>query len=108
MPCKRLRQRSAKEEAQVIHSQLAQCFGVLANGALKHELLLLLQLEDTLLDRAGHNEARHTDGLVLAQPVDAVLQSRAVAARALRVLRVLDLASHAGSPPPDSSQAQQI
>lgn len=41
---------------------------------LEHQLLLLLQLEDALLDGAADHEAYHRDGLVLAQAVDTVLR----------------------------------
>ena len=46
------------------------------HGALKHEPLLLLQLEDALLDRPADHKARDMDRLVLAQAVDAVLRLR--------------------------------
>lgn len=39
-----------------------------------HQLLLLLQLEDALLDRAADDEARHAHRLELAEAVDAVLR----------------------------------
>mmetsp|Transcript_32898 Transcript_32898/g.72651 ORF Transcript_32898/g.72651 Transcript_32898/m.72651 type:complete len:288 (+) Transcript_32898:313-1176(+) len=64
---------SAKQEAQVILSQPAQRLHVPPHGALKHQLLLLLQLQDTLLNGAPDDEAHHCDGLVLPQAVDTVL-----------------------------------
>ena len=67
--------RLAKEEAEVVDGELAERFSILADGAFEHELLLLLELEDALLNGSRHDEARDTDRLVLPQPVNAVLHT---------------------------------
>ena len=67
----------AEQEAQVIDRQFAQGLCISAYCTLKDETLLLLQLQDALLDGARDYKAGNCDGLVLSEPMDAVLQRRA-------------------------------
>ena len=61
-----------KEKLKILLCEPAQGCGILPNGALKQQPLLLLQLVNPALNRVLNNEAPHLHGPELAKPVDAV------------------------------------
>lgn len=61
-----------KEEAQVIYSEPGKGASITTNGAVKDELLLVLQAQDALFDSVLDDESHGMDGLVLAHAVRAV------------------------------------
>lgn len=54
-----------EQESEVVLRQLAQRLAVPPDRTLEHRLFLLLELQDTLLNRTGDYETRGTDRLVL-------------------------------------------
>lgn len=61
-----------EQEPHVVHRELTHAATVAAHGAVEHQLLLLLQAQDALLDCVLNDEARGVDGPVLADAVGAV------------------------------------
>lgn len=72
-PVQRLRQSSCsssslEQEREVLRREARERLGAPPDGALEHQQLLLLQLQQAVLDRARHHEADDRDRAVLAQP----------------------------------------